>query len=61
MILVNKNGAEIKTGDIVWYEKQSCVFLSYDPPYVKVETTCDRRLYMRLFPKQLKLETQEAL
>lgn len=56
MQLVDKQGNEVKTGDIVWYGRQSCVFLSFDGSSVEVQTTCDRRYFMRLTPQYLNLK-----
>lgn len=59
MQLVDKQGNEVKTGDIVWYGRQSCVFLSFDGSSVEVQTTCDRRYFLRVEPKYLKLEVND--
>ena len=60
-MLRHSDGREVQTGDIVWHGRQSCVFLSFDGKHVEVQTTCDRRYFVRLTPQQLKLKTQEAL
>ena len=60
-MLKHSDGRLVQTGDIVWHGRQSCVFLSFDGKHVEVQTTCDRRYFVRLTPQQLKLETQEAL
>lgn len=56
MQLIDKQGRAVNTGDIVWYGGQSCVFLSFDGSSVEVQTTCDRRYFMRLTPQHLNLE-----
>lgn len=56
MILRHSNGQEVKTGDIVWYGNQSCIFISFDGSLVSAETTCDRRYFLRVKPEYLKLE-----
>lgn len=55
MRLLHADGREVKTGDIVWYGKQSCVFLSFNESTVNVETTCERRYFMRVPPEYLNL------
>lgn len=57
-MLRHKDGSEVKTGDIVWYGRRSCVFLSFDGREVEVQTTCDRRYFLRLTPNQLGLNTE---
>jgi hypothetical protein len=57
-MLLHKDGREVKTGDIVWYGKRSCVFLSFDGKEVEVQTMCDRRYFLRLTPDQLGLNTE---
>jgi hypothetical protein len=58
MTLQHRDGSEVKTGDIVWQGRQSCVFLSFDGTDVHVQTTCDRRYFLRLDPQQLNLEIE---
>lgn len=58
MQLVDKQGREVKTGDIVWYGRQSCVFLSFDGSSVEVQTTCDRRYFLRVKPEYLNLKME---
>lgn len=57
-MLLHKDGSEVKTGDIVWYGKRSCVFLSFDGKGVEVQTMCDRRYFLRLTPDQLGLHME---
>ena len=42
MRLVNADGTEVKTGDIVWGERNSYIFI-------------DRRMFVWMHPSQLKL------
>lgn len=56
MTLRHSDGREVKTGDIVWYGNQSCIFISFDGSSVEVQTTCDRRYFMRLTPQYLNLK-----
>jgi len=57
-MLLHKDGSEVKTGDIVWYGRRSCVFLSFDNKEVEVQTMCDRRYFLRLTPDQLGLHME---
>jgi len=57
-MLLHKDGREVKTGDIVWYGRRSCVFLSFDNKEVEVQTTCDRKYFLRLTPDQLGLHME---
>lgn len=57
-MLLHKDGREVKTGDIVWYGRRSCVFLSFDGKEVEVQTTCDRKYFLRLTPDQLGLHME---
>lgn len=58
MTLRHSDGREVKTGDIVWHGRQSCVFLSYDGVHVEIQTICDRRYFIRLIPKHLNLKDE---
>jgi len=58
MILRHSNGQEVKTGDIVWYGNQSCIFISFDGSLVNAETTCDRRYFLRVKPEYLNLKLE---
>lgn len=57
-MLLHEDGREVKTGDIVWYGRRSCVFLSFDNKEVEVQTTCDRKYFLRLTPDQLGLHME---
>jgi len=57
-MLLHEDGREVKTGDIVWYGRRSCVFLSFDNKEVEVQTMCDRRYFLRLTPDQLGLHME---
>ena len=57
-MLLLKDGREVKTGDIVWYGRRSCVFLSFDNKEVEVQTTCDRKYFLWLTPDQLGLHME---
>jgi hypothetical protein len=55
MRLVNADGTEVKTGDIVWGERNSYIFIRHDSRRVDVKTTDDRRMFVWMHPMQLKL------
>lgn len=59
MRLLDSNGREVKTGDIVWRGRQSYVFLSIRNERVDVMSTDGRRVYSLFDPKDLNL-TLEA-
>lgn len=59
MTLRHSDGREVKTGDIVWYGNQSCIFISFNGSTVNAETTCDRRYFLRVKPEYLKLEVND--
>jgi len=53
--LVNSDGSEVKTGDILWDDSRSYIFIRHDNRRVEVQTTDDRRMFMWMNPGQLKL------
>jgi len=57
--LLHADGSEVKTGDIVWYGRKSCIFLSFDGSLVSAETTCDRRYFTRAAPEHFNLTLEE--
>jgi hypothetical protein len=56
MSLVDKNGNEVKTGDIVWGKNKSYIFLQYDGQFVELQTTDDRRMFVRVIPSWVGLK-----
>lgn len=58
MTLRHSDGREVVMGDIVWYGRQPCVFVSFDTPNVAVQTTCDRRYFMSVAPELLNLRSE---
>lgn len=56
MKVVDKQGNEVKTGDIVWGRKNSFIFIRCCDPYIEVKTTDDRRMFMTIPPSWVNLK-----
>ena len=59
MRVIDADGREVKTGDIVW-GRVSYIFLQCDGERVEVKTTDDRRMFVWLYPTQVNLRIVEA-
>lgn len=55
MRIVDSSGREVNTGDIVWGERCAYIFLQSDGERIEVKTVDDRRMFVWLYPQQLKL------
>lgn len=58
MRLIDKQGREVKTGDIVWRGRKSYVFLDIRNQRVDVVSTDERRFFVSFEPKDLNLKLE---
>jgi len=59
MKVLDRNGNEVKRGDIVWRGRKPYIFISCDGHRIEAVSTDDRRMFMWFLPHDLNL-TLEA-